>query len=127
MWWCAARILDFVKSGKLALGAIKFFVLDEADRLLEAGDAPTVYDLFSRLPRGGSGTARLQVLAPCCPPPPPGVMKSCICCWLTGASPGGPLFLAAGLSLLAVELSGIWPNPCSAPVYFSACGLEPHA
>lgn len=59
--WPAVRILDFVKSGKLSLAAIKFFVLDEADRLLDSGDADTVYDLFSRLPKGGSGTARLQV------------------------------------------------------------------
>ena len=55
-------MLDFVKAGKLALGAIKFFVLDEADRLLDAGgDSDTIYDLFGRLPKGGSGTARLQV------------------------------------------------------------------
>jgi superfamily II DNA/RNA helicase len=33
MCGCAGRIMDFVESGKLALGGVKFFVLDEADRL----------------------------------------------------------------------------------------------
>ncbi|KAK9791611.1 hypothetical protein WJX73_009998 [Symbiochloris irregularis] len=58
-----AHILKMVQSGKLALGSIKFLVLDEADRLMEPGnDGDTIYDLFSRLPKGGAGVARLQVL-----------------------------------------------------------------
>ena len=56
--WAAVRILEFVKSGKLSLGAIKFFMLDEADCLLEAGDADTVYALFGRLRTSAGGLLR---------------------------------------------------------------------
>lgn len=38
---------------------IRFFVLDEADRLLDSEDV--IMKLFRRLPKGGAGLARLQV------------------------------------------------------------------
>jgi ATP-dependent RNA helicase DDX1 len=38
---------------------IRFFVLDEADRLLDSEDV--IMKIFKRLPKGGSGLARLQV------------------------------------------------------------------
>jgi ATP-dependent RNA helicase DDX1 len=58
---CAGRIMDFVESGKLVLGSVKFFVLDEADRLLDTGNQETIMKLYSRFPKAGSGVARLQV------------------------------------------------------------------
>lgn len=39
---------------------IRFFVLDEADRLLDSEDV--IMKLFKRLPKGGAGLARLQVM-----------------------------------------------------------------
>jgi superfamily II DNA/RNA helicase len=38
---------------------VRFFVLDEADRLMDNED--TIMKLFKRLPKGGAGLARLQV------------------------------------------------------------------
>ena len=58
--------MDFIESGKLATDAVKFFVLDEADRLLDSGSQELVLKLFSKLPKAATGTQRLQV----CPHPP---------------------------------------------------------
>ena len=58
---CAGRIMDFVESGKLVLTGVKFFVLDEADRLLDTGNQQTIMKLFGRFPKAGQGVARLQV------------------------------------------------------------------
>lgn len=57
----AGRIMDFVESGKLATDAVKFFVLDEADRLLDSDSQQLVMNLFSKLPKAATGTQRLQV------------------------------------------------------------------
>ena len=57
----AGRIADFVESGRLALGGVKFFVLDEADRLLDTGGQDVINQLWQRFPKAGSGIARLQV------------------------------------------------------------------
>jgi superfamily II DNA/RNA helicase len=38
---------------------VQFFVLDEADRLMDNEDA--IMKLFKRLPKAGAGLARLQV------------------------------------------------------------------
>lgn len=53
--------MDFIESGKLATDAVKFFVLDEADRLLDSGSQELVMKLFSKLPKAATGTQRLQV------------------------------------------------------------------
>ena len=53
--------MDFIESGKLATDAVKFFVLDEADRLLDSGSQDLVMKLFSKLPKAATGTQRLQV------------------------------------------------------------------
>ena len=58
---CAARIADLVKRGTLDLSAVRFFVLDEADRLVDQDGLATVQQLFQALPKSGTGTARLQV------------------------------------------------------------------
>lgn len=52
--------MDLVEGGKLATDAIKFFVLDEADRLLDTGNLDTILKLFARFPKG-VGASRLQV------------------------------------------------------------------
>lgn len=57
----AGRIKDLVESGKLSLAAVKHFVLDEADRLLDTGNQDLILSLFSRFAKAGTGTARLQV------------------------------------------------------------------
>ena len=53
--------MDLMKSGKLATDAVKFFVLDEADRLLDTGNQDTILQMFQRFPKATPGTARLQV------------------------------------------------------------------
>lgn len=52
--------MDLIESGKLATDAIQFFVLDEADRLLDTGNLDTILKMYSRFPKG-NGAARLQV------------------------------------------------------------------
>ena len=56
------RVLDLVKSGKLRLGEVQFFVLDEADRLLDTGNLETILALHGRLPKRGRTGGRLQTL-----------------------------------------------------------------
>jgi superfamily II DNA/RNA helicase len=65
---CAGRIKDLVESGKLRLSAVKYFILDEADRLLDTGNQELILDLFSRFPKAGTGAARLQVFCPALAP-----------------------------------------------------------
>lgn len=43
----------------VVLPQVRFFVLDEADRLMDSEDV--IMKLFRRLPKGGAGLARLQV------------------------------------------------------------------
>lgn len=63
----AARIADMVRDQSLDLGAVHFFVLDEADRLVDQDGLDMVMQLYSALPKGGAGTARLQVcMIDCC-------------------------------------------------------------
>lgn len=53
---------EFVKSGKLDLGCIRVFVIDEADRMADEENTAIVMDVFNRLPKGAvAGEARLQV------------------------------------------------------------------
>ena len=76
----AGRIRDLVESGKLSLSAVKYFVLDEADRLLDTGNQDLILNLFSRFPKAGTGAARLQVYT-----------SYLGTCDLTVAKPGIPL------------------------------------
>ena len=41
---------------------VHFFVLDEADRLLETGNYDVIMKMFNKMPKGGSGVQRLQTL-----------------------------------------------------------------
>ena len=50
-----------LRDQSLDLGAIRFFVLDEADRLVDQDGLELVMQLFNALPKGGAGIARLQV------------------------------------------------------------------
>ena len=56
------RVADLVKQGKLRLSAVQFFVLDEADRLLDTGNLDTILQLHAKLPRTGRTGGRLQTL-----------------------------------------------------------------
>ncbi|GAB4816240.1 hypothetical protein N2152v2_003286 [Parachlorella kessleri] len=56
------RIMDSMESGKLPTDSVKFFVLDEADRLLDTGNQEVIMKMFKRFPKAGTGLARLQVL-----------------------------------------------------------------
>mmetsp|Transcript_12763 Transcript_12763/g.38636 ORF Transcript_12763/g.38636 Transcript_12763/m.38636 type:complete len:728 (+) Transcript_12763:217-2400(+) len=52
------RLLDMVEANQLDLSFIRFFVLDEADELLNSGNFGTITKLFGRMPK----TCALQVL-----------------------------------------------------------------
>ena len=56
------RVIDLMERGELSVDQVKFFVLDEADRLLDTGNRDAILKLFRRLPKSGAGAARLQVL-----------------------------------------------------------------
>ena len=56
------RVQDLVKQKKLSLSRIQFFVLDEADRLLDTGNLSTILELHAKLPKQGVTGARLQTL-----------------------------------------------------------------
>ena len=59
------KIGHLLSTRALDVSAVRFLVLDEADRLLEPGSAETVLQLFRALPRRAQaegGTKRLQVL-----------------------------------------------------------------
>lgn len=95
--------MDFIESGKLPTDAVKFFVLDEADRLLDSGSQELVLKLFSKLPKAATGTQRLQV--PPWPSPP--------------QAPSLPLHPLTCNSSLA-------PLSCTLPTHFSnAPPLQP--
>ena len=58
-----ARVLDFVESGKLKVNQMKFYVLDEADRLVDDKQGrDQVLKLFRKFPKSGTGEDRLQCL-----------------------------------------------------------------
>jgi ATP-dependent RNA helicase DDX1 len=55
------RVMDFIETGKLPCDQVKFFVLDEADRLLDTGNQELIMKMFRRFPQAGAGVSRLQV------------------------------------------------------------------
>jgi len=51
-----------VRSGALSLGQVKFFILDEADRMVDnSQDLNDIMQLYGACPGGGTGDNRLQV------------------------------------------------------------------
>ncbi len=46
------RVIDLIKRGKLKLDHIKFFILDEGDRMLDMGFFPDIKWILSRTPKG---------------------------------------------------------------------------
>jgi ATP-dependent RNA helicase DDX1 len=55
------RLLDLCRRGEIDLSLVRLLVLDEADRLLEAGTKDAVLALYAACPAGGTGGNRLQV------------------------------------------------------------------
>jgi ATP-dependent RNA helicase DDX1 len=55
------KITSLITLKKLDLSQIRFFVLDEADKLLGNENISSIMDIFKFLPGGGSGENRLQV------------------------------------------------------------------
>ena len=62
-----------METGKLDVDAVKFFVLDEADRLLDTGNLDVILKMFHRFPKASSGTHRLQAS-------PPLISHTCTAC-----------------------------------------------
>ena len=57
-----AQTMHFLRNGKLSPRNLTFFILDEADRLLDDGNKDDILKIFGRMPKGGAGEHRLQVL-----------------------------------------------------------------
>ncbi|GAB5031371.1 atp-dependent rna helicase ddx1 [Nannochloropsis oceanica] len=55
------KLMDLIKRGLLNVDRVRFFILDEADRLLETGNRDDIMTLYHRLPKGGVGDRRLQI------------------------------------------------------------------
>lgn len=55
------KVCDMVKAKVLDLSQIRFFVLDEADRLTDPENMGQIMQLYSACPGGGTGDNRLQV------------------------------------------------------------------
>jgi ATP-dependent RNA helicase DDX1 len=55
------KVVDMVKNRGLDLSQIRFFVLDEADRLTDPENMTQIMYLFGQCPGGGTGDNRLQV------------------------------------------------------------------
>ena len=55
------KVQALLKSKILDLSQVRFFVLDEADKLLNMENVSSVMQIFSNCPGGGSGQNRLQV------------------------------------------------------------------
>lgn len=56
------KIAGMIKSGLLDLSQIRFFILDEADRLATPDNLASVMQIYAKCPGGGGGENRLQVL-----------------------------------------------------------------
>ena len=56
------RVHDLVKQGKLSLAQVQFFVLDEADRLLDTDNLKVIVELHAKMPKVGPTGSRLQTL-----------------------------------------------------------------
>ncbi len=56
------KVGDLLKAGALSLANTKFFILDEADRMVDdAQSMQAILQLYSACPSGGTGSNRLQV------------------------------------------------------------------
>jgi len=51
-------VIDLIESGKMNLRDVRFFVLDEADRLLDTGNEEIIMKIFNQIPKSDR---RLQV------------------------------------------------------------------
>ena len=54
------RVKEFIRSGALVLGNVRFFVMDEADQLLSDGNMGLIKDIYGKLP-----LARIRVQIMC--------------------------------------------------------------
>lgn len=55
------KLTASIANGQLDLSQIRFFVLDEADRMTAADNLTTVKEIFAHCPTAGTGVNRLQV------------------------------------------------------------------
>ena len=56
------KVGDMLKNGSLSLSQVKFFILDEADRMVDDSQSlQAIMNLYSACPAGGTGSNRLQV------------------------------------------------------------------
>lgn len=57
------RVEDFVKTGKLDLSQVRFYVLDEVDGLLTQGHGALLENIYGKIPKETADGKRLQVQA----------------------------------------------------------------
>ena len=66
-----SKIQDMADKGSLDLSCVRFFIIDEADRVVDTFGISSIMKLFSAVPSGGAGVHRLQVDIICVVPHPP--------------------------------------------------------
>ena len=55
------KLQDFIDKGLLDLSRVRFFIVDEADRIIDSVGVPAFMKIFGAIPAGGAGVNRLQV------------------------------------------------------------------
>ena len=55
------KLYDQIKRGKILVNKVKYFVLDEADRLTDKENLENIMNIFVKLPKQDTGIERLQV------------------------------------------------------------------
>ena len=55
------RVVDLIERKAISTDQIRFFILDEADSLLETGNLDIIMKIYNALPKVGVGFDRLQV------------------------------------------------------------------
>eukprot|EP00899_Mesostigma_viride_P015632 jgi/Mesvir1/2406/Mv22148-RA.1 len=56
------KVKDMIDRGLMRVDNVRFFVLDEADRLLDTGNQDVILKMFAQMPKQSEGAQRLQVL-----------------------------------------------------------------
>ena len=62
------RLLDLVEDGSLSLNRVTYFVLDEADRMLDMGFEKDIRSIVAKLPPAGNGTRQTVMFSATWPP-----------------------------------------------------------
>jgi hypothetical protein len=61
LFFYLGKLLGLLNNGQLDLSSVRFFVLDEADKLVNSDNLSSIKQIYNKCPGGGVGIHRLQV------------------------------------------------------------------